>query len=155
MAIMKDQEKLSDQEEMTIETSLLLVRKDLVTDLSEKEEMSAMRIAASGVKMNVVQEKASAEIVTTTTVHSGIVVMQEALLATSAASTTKVVVTTDQNVRILNVAVAAVALKEERKTLSTTDQKLQALSVLTNISPTQASAHAAKPTTSSSLAQYQ
>ena len=51
-----------------------------------------------------------------------------------------------------NVHVAAAADTAERKILNSTVLALLAKSVSTNISPTQAYAHAVKPTTSSSLA---
>jgi hypothetical protein len=158
MAIMKDQERASDQEETTTEKSQASVAeaRNLATDLLEKEEMNAMRIVASEVKTNAVQKEDSTKVVTMK-INTAIAVTLEALLATSVASTTKVVVMTDQNVKVLNIkvpnVVAAVASKEEKKIHSTTDQELLDKSVLTNTSPTLASAHAVKLMTSSSLAQ--
>ena len=162
MAIVKDQERASDQEEtMTEKNSVSAVEaRILAIDLLEKEEMNAMRIAASEVKTNVVQKEDSVKTVpredstkvVTMKINTAIAVTLEALLVTSVASKTKVVAMTDQNVKVLN-AVAVVASKEEKKTHSTTDQELLDKSVLTNTSPTLAYAHAVKLMTSSSLAQ--
>ena len=169
MAIMKDQERASDQEEtMTEKNSVSVVEaRILAIDLLEKEEMNAMRIAASEVKTNVVQKEDSVKTalredstkVVTMKTNTAIAVTLEALLATSVASTTKVVVMTDQNVKVLNIkvpnVVAAVDSKEEKKIHCTTDQELLDKSVLINTSQTLASVHVVKQTTSSSLAQYQ
>ena len=152
MAIMKDQEKASDQEETTTETNLTSATEaeNLATDLLEKKDLNAMRIVASKVLMNVVLKEISTKIATTT--NTAIAVTLEVLPVTNAASKTKVVVTTDLNVEIMNV-VAAVDSKEEKKIRSTTDQRQQDKSASTNTSPTLAFVHAAKLTTLSSPAQ--
>ena len=165
MAIMKDQERASVQEETMTEKSQVSVAeaRNLAIDLLEKEEMNAMRIVVSEVKTNVVlrkdlvktvQEEDSAKIVTTT-INTATAVTLEALLATSVASTTKVVVMTDQNVKVQNNVVVAVDSKEEKKIHCTTDQELLDKSVLTNTSLTQVYAHAVKQMTSSSQVLYQ